>query len=79
MDKPLCPLCKHKHYSHEDHIFPDTGKREGAATTKKVAPIPQTKSTPGATSGKSKFDRAAYQKEYMRDYMRERRAKEKGE
>ena len=27
MDKPLCRLCGHRHYKHEEHVFPEEEAR----------------------------------------------------
>ena len=55
MDKPVCKICGKKHWSHEDHVFPDE--------VVKVSSPDKIESKPEKKKG---FDRVAYQREYMR-------------
>ena len=66
MDKPKCRLCGHKHWG-DEHVWPDEPK------TETLYPVIGVEGTDYVTvkSGKKKFDRVAYQ----REYMRKRRAK----
>lgn len=85
MDKPICPLCKTKHYGNEPHKFPDESPII-KKLQKKVEEILSKPSCEGKgglkdlvkeaeikiePSAKKPFDRVAYQ----REYMRKRRAK----
>ncbi len=63
MDKPKCKVCGKSHWSHEDHVW-----------SKEVVPrLPEKFEGIEITDvdDKPKFDRVAYQ----REYMRKRRAK----
>ena len=60
MERPLCPLCKTKHYAREAHVFAKSV--EVARVTPKVHSQPKVLEAPIGT----KFDRNAYQREYMR-------------
>lgn len=51
MERPLCPLCKTKHYAREAHVF----KSNPPAEIERVEVM--------RVKG---FDRGAYQREYMR-------------
>ena len=70
MDKPKCRLCGHKHWG-DEHVWPDDKMpifpRDRKVPDKKV----ETSDIPEAKHPKKKFDRVAYQ----REYMRKRRAK----
>ena len=75
MERPLCPLCKTKHYAREGHVFKESqgggvgrepvGSAHGPSTAKlrEVARPGLSGQTPPP-----KFDRTAYQREYMREY-----------
>lgn len=66
MERPLCPLCKTKHYAREAHVFASI-KRETVRPVKEVAQAHKaTEPLP------SQFDKKAYQKLYMRGYRRRR-------
>ena len=53
MDKPICRLCGKRHLVSEFHVYEEDESDEGERIVK--APV-----------GKVKFDRVAYQREYMR-------------
>ena len=95
MERPLCPLCKTKHFAREAHAFGkicaepvvrtvpkqpkggDCHRPTGEALdsdegTNAVTGDAHPTNTPAS---ESKFDRSAYQREYMRSYMRKWRAK----
>ena len=58
MDKPLCRLCGHKHWG-DAHVFPDD-------PPKKIEKVYPESTDEGVVIHKKKFDRVAYQREYMR-------------
>lgn len=63
MEASKCRVCGSAHWNNEPHIF-----KSGQDTNKKIAgPVAKIK---------EKFDRIAYQREYMREY---RKRKAKGE
>jgi len=64
MDKPKCKLCGARHYANEQHQFSKDSEPARPAPKPKKAPAPL----------QTGFDRKAYQREYMRGYMRKRRA-----
>ena len=74
MDKPKCRLCGHKHWG-DEHVWP----KDDPPITDRIleiadrVPDKEWEKIPGDLSGepKKKFDRVAYQ----REYMRKRRAK----
>jgi hypothetical protein len=63
MEKPKCRICREKHWSTEEHSFPDVQ----TAVVKTSASLP--------TEALKKFDRREYQREYMREYMKSYRKK----
>ena len=65
MDKPTCKVCGKKHWSHEDHVWP------AEVPPKKIEKVYPQSTDNGVVIHKKKFDRVAYQ----REYMRKRRAK----
>ena len=86
MERPLCKICDHRHYPSEPHVwkaervevipvptvgggYSKSGGLESVSTSSAVGVAP------GDVS--AIFDRRAYQREYMRGYMRRRRQKEK--
>ena len=65
MERPLCPLCKTKHYAREGHVFEESSPQvpsQGDETGRKKGQVAKTVDTPAG------FDRVAYQREYMREY-----------
>ena len=58
MDKPYCKICKGKHWGSEDHVWPEEPRDE--------EPVRVTPPTSESPMVKPKFDRIAYQREYMR-------------
>ena len=89
MERPLCPLCGTKHYAREAHVFPKNVVSESNGMGRASFPIrspgrsgvepkevgPRVEpATPHHKDSLPKFDRTAYQ----RDYMRFWRAKKAG-
>ena len=60
MERPLCPLCKTKHYAREGHVF-----KESSPQVPERVIVGAKTSTVATPAG---FDRVAYQREYMREY-----------
>ena len=84
MERPICRLCGAKHYSNEPHIIkvdldavyvePPIVKEvvfSQAQNPKSFAPDPGS----GVVDLKPKFDRNAYQREYMREWRVKQRDK----
>jgi len=74
MDKPICRLCNKKHYSHEPHQFDMENGASIVVKSSKDKFVGAKKSFQAEVpkqDKKPKFDRVAYQ----REYMRKRRAK----
>jgi len=70
MKPPTCRLCNAAHWSGEPHVF-------GPSTVKsKIAKQVRELTVPAKPPG---FDRKAYNREYNRKYMQERRAKAKAQ
>jgi len=69
MDKPNCKICGKKHWSHEDHVWPKDDQK--VEWEKSEIPIPPGGVIQKHPNPEKKFDRVAYQ----REYMRKRRAK----
>ncbi len=63
MDKPLCPLCKTKHYAREAHVF---RKSEPQAETAGNSGLGVQRPERGIPERPAGFDRLAYQRDYMR-------------
>ncbi len=82
MEAPLHKLCGTKHWSRE----PCPAQRTTPTNVQTVAPKPSGSTAVRTPSGSSvggagtksslKFDRAAYQKAYIREYMRKYRARQ---
>ena len=77
MDKPICRVCKKPHWNSEPHIFSEeVSPKKFVPTRKKGKPKKISEIVAKTDKRKStgaKFDKVAYQ----REYMRKRRAKEK--
>jgi hypothetical protein len=71
MEAQKCKLCGARHHRYEPHVFVS-----GEALPSAIAEVTL---TPPVKAGgdPSKFDRNAYHRAYMREYMRLRRAKAK--
>jgi hypothetical protein len=70
--RPRCPICLARHYRYEPHEWSDDLRpRRGAVSAGKAeepsGDLPREgRADDGGLSDKAKFDRAAYQREYMR-------------
>lgn len=79
MDPPKCKLCTGKHWPREPHKWGydessmDADPRPLAAAMKLVERVAKNPAAPVPKDGHAKFDKVAYQREYMR--QRRRRAK----
>lgn len=80
MDKPLCPLCKTKHFAREPHEFKvsDVGAISVRDVPKRL-PLVQEVQRPEQVAGGRiykegdklpQFDRKTYQREYMRKWRK---------
>ena len=70
MDKPKCRLCGHKHWG-DEHVWPEDEDKakERKEMTDRI--VKEAEVQRKEENEKKKFDRVAYQ----REYMRKRRAK----
>jgi hypothetical protein len=75
MKAPICRLCGVSHWLGEGHRWPASAPAELVAAVCALCPG---EAVDSSEVKKGKFDRVAYQREYMRDYMRKRRAKKGG-
>ena len=64
MEKPLCRLCRHRHYAGEAHVWP-AEPNEASAVSIDTKPRVTTVSS-------GKFDRVAYQRAYMKVWRKRR-------
>lgn len=68
MERPLCPLCKAKHFAREAHAFKVICEVPSAIET--VPKLFSSKDVSRETIPKGRFDRTVYQREYMRKYRK---------
>ena len=85
MERPLCPLCKTKHFASEPHVFKDICAEPVVRTVPKASgetpldqpliPVAPKNAGVDRLERRPGFDRTAYQRDYMRSYMRKYRAR----
>ena len=79
MDKPLCKLCKTKHWKNEPCVFPDLvpeDSPEAAAIDALIQKhVPEASDQPTSAELRAAYDKHKARNRYQRDLMRKRRSK----
>ncbi len=69
----LCKICLGRHYANEDHVWDPSLSSEPARSFVRGAPQMDAPSE-ASSSMAPRFDRTAYQREYMREWRARRKA-----